>query len=123
MLAGFSEEEPGEAMDKCRETSSPTGSGGRFTDIKCRVVIHFTWLSTGWTFTKLATLFDILRADIQRTVNCVMSGTTESLKLVYLPQHRDDIGSTSRSKNLKFTIGVVDATLIQIQKPSEKELG
>ena len=98
-LTSFTEEEVDEILVVCEETLKPVGPGRRYKDMKCRVVIYLTWLTSGWTIRALATLFQMTMPSVQRTINYVMSGLTYSLKREYLPQSRDEIVT---AKNLSI---------------------
>lgn len=121
-LTTFSEEEVDEILTVCKETLKPTGPGRRYKDMKCRVVIYLTWLTSGWTVRGLANLFGVTSPSIQRTITYVMSGLTHSLKREYLPQTKDDIPTSSKFTHFPQALGAVDATLIPVQKPGNREL-
>lgn len=121
-LTSFTEEEVDEILVVCEETLKPVGPGRRYKDMKCRVVIYLTWLTSGWTIRALATLFQMTMPSVQRTINYVMSGLTYSLKREYLPQSRDEIVTAKKFEHFPQAMGAVDATLIPIQKPRSPEL-
>ena len=72
----------------------------------------------------MASLFKAPRTNIQRTLTYVISGLTESLKAAYLPKSLEEIKLTRPVRKFKFfphATGAVDATLIQIQKPMDRD--
>ena len=72
----------------------------------------------------MVSLFKAPRANIQRTLTYVMPGLTESLKAAYLPKSLEKIELTRPVRKFKFfphATGAVDATLIPIQKPMDRD--
>ena len=120
-LTGFTDAQVMEILEVCKETLKPVGPGRRYRDMKSRLIVYLVWLTSGWTVKKIGCLFDVAKATIQRTLTYVMSGLTESLKVAYLPKSIRDINISSQFKNFPQAIGAVDATLIPVQKPSDRE--
>ena len=56
-LMTFSRIEVDEIMSVCEETLKSTGPGGRYCDMRCRVIIYLSWLTSGWTIRGLSTQF------------------------------------------------------------------
>ena len=121
-LTSFTAEEVDEIMEVCAETLKPVGPGRRYCDMRYRVIVYLTWLVSGWTIEGLAKLFRMSPSTVQRTITYVMSGLTYSLRAAYLPVTKEDIHPTRKFEHFPQAIGAVDATLIQIQKPKEREL-
>lgn len=122
-LCGFSEAQVMEIERVCSETLKATGPGRRYSDIRCRLIVYLTWLTSGWTISKMATLFQAPKANIQRTITYVMSGLTESLRATYLPGSLEEVEARKPSQKFKFfpyALGAVDATLIPVQKPTDR---
>ena len=46
-LTTFYEEEVDEILSVCKEILKPTGPGRHYCDMKCRVIIYLTWLTSG----------------------------------------------------------------------------
>ena len=120
-LCNFTEDQVTEIEYVCSDTLKPTGPGKRYSDMGCRLIVHLTWLTSGWTVPKLSALFRLPRAAIQRTLTYVMSGLTESLKAAYLPRSSEELEVMKprhKSKFFPYVLGAVDATLIPIRKPT-----
>ena len=120
-LTGFTDAQVMEILETCGETLKPVGPGRHYRDMESGLIIYLVWLTSCWTVKKIGSLFDIAKATAQRTLTYVMSGLTESLKLAYLPKSIRDINISSQFKNFPQAIGAVDATLILVQKPSDRE--
>ena len=123
-LCNFAEAQVTEIEHVCNDTLKPTGPGRRYMDIRCCIIIYLTWLTSGWTISKMASLFKAPRANIQRTLTYVMSGLTESLKAAYLPKSLEEIEFAKPVRKFKFfphATGAVDATLIPIRKPMDRD--
>ena len=121
-LTTFTETEVDEILSVCEETLRPIGPGRRYHDIKYRVIIYLTWLTSGWTIRGLSNMFGLSPSSVQRTISYAMSGMTNSLKKEYLPEKRSDITSISKFKHFPQALGAVDASLIPIQKPKDSML-
>ena len=67
-------------------------------------------------------MFGLPKANVQRTINYVMTGTMEALKREYIPSSKEDIDLVTKFKCFKQAVGAVDTTLIPIQHPSNSEL-
>ena len=84
-LTTYSSVEVDEIMSVCEETLKSTGPGGRYCDMRCRVIIYLSWLTSGWTIRGLSALFKTSPSSVQSTISYVMSGLTYSHIREYLP--------------------------------------
>ena len=120
-LTGLTEAQFSEIFDVCKGTINYDGPGRRYSDLKCRLLMYITWLTSGWTVKELAMFFHISRSAMQRTLNYMMSGTVEALKAQYLPATKDCITLKNSFEHFPAAIGAVDASLILVQKPKDRE--
>lgn len=121
-LTTFTKEEVDEILAVCKETLTQTGPGRRIRDLKCRLIVYLVWLTSGWTIKRLALLLKMKRATVQRSIDYMMSGLTDSLTAKYIPASREDIKLKTRFQYFPEAIGAVDSTIVEILKPTDRDL-
>lgn len=107
VLMRLTDNELDQVMQACRDTLQPTGPGRRFRDILARVIVYLTWLESGTTYQKLATLFGMMRQSVARTIDYVMAGLTDSLKAAFIPEAVEDVNVHKHFRHFSAALGAV----------------
>ena len=118
---GFTEEEFDELYDILAQRQVQVKRGRKLMDLKTRLVVLLQWIYHGQTFEKLGKSMGLSHSCVQTSITSIWNDFTVAVFDNYVPKSPNEYKSTRSFINYPAAVGALDATLISINKPSEKE--
>ena len=118
-LTGFSVSEIDELLDIILPSITEEGAGRKGPDPRSLLFSFISWVSTGFTYGKLATLLECTESALFRAVNYVYIRVKDTLVNALVPR-KMRLGSRvfQHFPDAKL---IVDATLFEINRPSNRD--
>ena len=118
---GLTNEEFDEIYALLEQRQAPIRRGRQLPELKIRLVALLQWIHHGQTFVKLGNSMGLTHSCIQSMITSIWNDMTTMLCEAYIPRLPRDYTSTRTFVNFPAAAGALDATLISIRKPSERE--
>ena len=90
-------------------------------NLKTRLVILLQWIYHGQTFERLGKSMELSHSCVQTSITPIWDDLKISVFDNYVPSSPKEYKSTRSFINYPAAVGALDATLLSINKPSERE--